>query len=87
MAEVQLPPDADLGALSSAGGPVLRRLLVLDAVQDPGNLVRLRPTVPGYSLPTSRNHVRCALRHDRYRDAGVVNNKVNADSIPAWCAP
>ena len=38
-AEVELPVPADYGQLFSSGA--LRRLLVLDGLQDPGNLVKI----------------------------------------------
>ncbi len=51
-AEVRLPPAADFAGGVPAGS--LRRLLVLDGVQDPGNMVGRLPLQPRPASPRWR---------------------------------
>ena len=61
-AELDLPPEADFAAMAS-----LRRLLVLEGVQDPGNMVRQHLTARKSAgsgevdMPAHSKHVRSQL--------------------------
>jgi hypothetical protein len=62
-AELDLPPEADFAAMAS-----LQRLLVLEGVQDPGNMVRQRLTARRSAgsgevdMPTHGKQMRSHLR-------------------------